>query len=76
MHVLFSQCKNEAVKAMSRVLVGVEMLRCNRNHGLMEFSVPSLTMVRSTMRYQKKDSMTFITSTGFDTKNPPFVFLL
>ncbi|XP_053477642.1 cilia- and flagella-associated protein 46 isoform X1 [Ictalurus furcatus] len=39
------KCKNEAVKAMSHVLVGVEMLRCNRNHGLMEFSVPSLTML-------------------------------
>ncbi|MCJ8730419.1 hypothetical protein PDJAM_G00184270 [Pangasius djambal] len=39
------ECKNEAVKAMSRVLVGVEMMRCNTNHGLMEFSVPSLTML-------------------------------
>ncbi|KAF4090490.1 hypothetical protein AMELA_G00052800 [Ameiurus melas] len=39
------KCKNEAVYAMSRVLVGVEMLRCNRNRGLMEFSVPSLTML-------------------------------
>ncbi|XP_027030821.2 cilia- and flagella-associated protein 46 isoform X5 [Tachysurus fulvidraco] len=37
------ECKNEAVQAMSRVLVGVEMLRCNSNHPLMEFSVPSLT---------------------------------
>lgn len=44
----FFQCKNEAVQAMSRVLVGVEMLRCNSNHALMEFSVPNLTMVRST----------------------------
>ncbi|XP_046691474.1 cilia- and flagella-associated protein 46 isoform X1 [Silurus meridionalis] len=39
------ECKNEAVRAMSRVLVGVEMMRCNTNHGLMEFSVPSLTML-------------------------------
>ncbi|KAM9477000.1 cilia- and flagella-associated protein 46 [Clarias gariepinus] len=37
------ECKNEAVQTMSRVLVGVEMLRCNSNPGLMEFSVPSLT---------------------------------
>ncbi|KAF5902114.1 cilia- and flagella-associated protein 46 isoform X3, partial [Clarias magur] len=37
------ECKNEAVRTMSRVLVGVEMLRCNSNPGLMEFSVPSLT---------------------------------
>ncbi|XP_058242545.1 cilia- and flagella-associated protein 46 isoform X2 [Hemibagrus wyckioides] len=37
------ECKNEAMQAMSRVLVGVEMLRCNSNHGPMEFSVPSLT---------------------------------
>ncbi|GAA6097380.1 cilia- and flagella-associated protein 46 isoform X2, partial [Tachysurus ichikawai] len=37
------ECKNEAMQAMSRVLVGVEMLRCNSNHPPMEFSVPSLT---------------------------------
>ncbi|XP_060780970.1 cilia- and flagella-associated protein 46 [Neoarius graeffei] len=39
-------CTNEAMHAMSRVLVGVEMLRCNsHNHGPMAFSVPSLTML-------------------------------
>ncbi|XP_069395061.1 cilia- and flagella-associated protein 46 isoform X1 [Paralichthys olivaceus] len=36
------QCVNEGVSAMTRVLVGVEMLQCNRNPGHMEFSVPSL----------------------------------
>ncbi|TSK22638.1 Cilia- and flagella-associated protein 46 [Bagarius yarrelli] len=38
-----TEYKNEEVQAMSRVLVGVEMLRCNSNHGVMEFFVPSLT---------------------------------
>ncbi|XP_062851474.1 cilia- and flagella-associated protein 46 [Trichomycterus rosablanca] len=38
-------CKNEAVAAMSRVLVGVEMLRCNCNPGLMEFTVPNLAVL-------------------------------
>ncbi|KAL7877973.1 hypothetical protein SRHO_G00046160 [Serrasalmus rhombeus] len=36
------ESKNEAVAAMSRVLVGVEMLLCNTNPRLMEFTVPSL----------------------------------
>ncbi|XP_074531827.1 cilia- and flagella-associated protein 46 isoform X2 [Halichoeres trimaculatus] len=36
------ECENEEVLAMTRVLVGVEMLQCNRNPGHMEFSVPSL----------------------------------
>ncbi|XP_026165910.1 cilia- and flagella-associated protein 46 isoform X3 [Mastacembelus armatus] len=40
------ECENEEVSAMMQVLVGVEMLLCNRNPGHMEFSVPSLpTMV-------------------------------
>ncbi|XP_066535415.1 cilia- and flagella-associated protein 46 isoform X2 [Hoplias malabaricus] len=34
--------QNEAVTAMSRVLVGVEMLLCNKDPRLMEFVVPSL----------------------------------
>ncbi|XP_071380722.1 cilia- and flagella-associated protein 46 [Centroberyx affinis] len=41
------ECKNELVSAMTRVLVGVEMLQCNSNPRQMEFSVPSLsTLVR------------------------------
>ncbi|KAI4874895.1 hypothetical protein NFI96_034468 [Prochilodus magdalenae] len=36
------ESKNEAVAAMSRVLVGVEMLLCNTTPRLMEFNVPSL----------------------------------
>lgn len=43
--VLLMQCKNEEVSAMTRVLVGVEMLQCNRNPRHMEFSVPSLSTV-------------------------------
>lgn len=39
------QCENEEVSAMMRVLVGVEMLQCNRNPRHMEFSVPSLSTV-------------------------------
>ncbi|XP_034148794.1 cilia- and flagella-associated protein 46 isoform X2 [Esox lucius] len=39
------ECKNEAVSAMTRVLVGVEMLRCNSPPRQMEFSVPSLSML-------------------------------
>ncbi len=39
------QCENEEVSAMTRVLVGVEMLQCNRNPRHMEFSVPSLSTV-------------------------------
>ncbi|XP_056147442.1 cilia- and flagella-associated protein 46 [Lampris incognitus] len=38
-----NECKNEPVSAMTRVLVGVEMLQCNSNSGHMEFSVPSLS---------------------------------
>lgn len=45
------------MQAMSRVLVGVEMLWCNSNHGPMEFTVPSLTTVNSAMLYIKKESM-------------------
>eukprot|EP00063_Salmo_salar_P080807 XP_014055642.1 PREDICTED: cilia- and flagella-associated protein 46 isoform X6 [Salmo salar] len=41
------ECKNEAVSAMTRVLVGVEMLLCNSHPRQIEFSVPSLsTLVR------------------------------
>ncbi|CAB1312512.1 unnamed protein product [Coregonus sp. 'balchen'] len=41
------ECKNEAVSAMTRVLVGVEMLLCNSHPRHIEFSVPSLsTLVR------------------------------
>ncbi|XP_049337763.1 cilia- and flagella-associated protein 46-like [Astyanax mexicanus] len=39
------ESKNESVAAMSRVLVGVEMLLCNSNLRLMEFSVPSLRVL-------------------------------
>uniref|UniRef100_A0A3B3VSN3 Cilia and flagella associated protein 46 n=1 Tax=Poecilia latipinna TaxID=48699 RepID=A0A3B3VSN3_9TELE len=35
--------KDKEVAAMSRVLVGVEMLNCNRHPKLMDFSVPSLS---------------------------------
>ncbi|XP_049456510.1 cilia- and flagella-associated protein 46 isoform X3 [Epinephelus fuscoguttatus] len=41
------ECENEEVSAMTRVLVGVEMLQCNRNPGHMEFSVPSLSTLVS-----------------------------
>ena len=41
------QCKNESVSAMTRVLVGVEMFLCNSHPRQMEFSVPSLSAVRS-----------------------------
>ncbi|XP_027134224.1 cilia- and flagella-associated protein 46 isoform X3 [Larimichthys crocea] len=37
------ECENEEVLAMTRVLVGVEMLQCNRDPRHMEFSVPSLS---------------------------------
>ncbi|XP_029496742.2 cilia- and flagella-associated protein 46 isoform X1 [Oncorhynchus nerka] len=41
------ECKNEAVSAMTRVLVGVEMLLCSSHPRQIEFSVPSLsTLVR------------------------------
>lgn len=40
------QSKNEAVTSMSRVLVGVEMIQCNRNSRLMEFIVPSVSVVK------------------------------
>ncbi|XP_058652539.1 cilia- and flagella-associated protein 46-like isoform X3 [Onychostoma macrolepis] len=39
------ESKNEAVTAVSRVLVAVEMLRCNRSSRLMQFSVPSLSVL-------------------------------
>lgn len=41
----YLQCENEEVSAMTRVLVAVEMLQCNRNPRHMEFSVPSLSTV-------------------------------
>ncbi|XP_044070722.1 cilia- and flagella-associated protein 46 isoform X2 [Siniperca chuatsi] len=41
------ECENEEVSAMTRVLVGVEMLQCNRNPRHMEFSVPSLSTLVS-----------------------------
>ncbi|XP_056093177.1 cilia- and flagella-associated protein 46 [Rhinichthys klamathensis goyatoka] len=41
------ESKSEAVAAVSRVLVAIEMLRCNRNARLMEFSVPSLSVLVS-----------------------------
>ncbi|XP_073690617.1 cilia- and flagella-associated protein 46 [Garra rufa] len=39
------ESKNEAVTAVSRVLVAVEMLQSNRNSRLMEFTVPSLSVL-------------------------------
>ncbi|XP_016414315.1 cilia- and flagella-associated protein 46-like [Sinocyclocheilus rhinocerous] len=39
------ESKNEAVTAMSRVLVAVEMLQCNRSSRLMQFTVPSLSVL-------------------------------
>ncbi|XP_030298554.1 cilia- and flagella-associated protein 46 isoform X3 [Sparus aurata] len=41
------ECENEEVLAMTRVLVAVEMLQCNRNPRHMEFSVPSLSTLVS-----------------------------
>ncbi|XP_051232115.1 cilia- and flagella-associated protein 46 [Dicentrarchus labrax] len=41
------ECENEEVSAMTRVLVGVEMLQCNRDPRHMEFSVPSLSTLVS-----------------------------
>ncbi|XP_031140179.1 cilia- and flagella-associated protein 46 isoform X1 [Sander lucioperca] len=37
------ESENDEVSVMTRVLVGVEMLQCNRNPRHMEFSVPSLS---------------------------------
>uniref|UniRef100_A0A3B4VED7 Cilia and flagella associated protein 46 n=1 Tax=Seriola dumerili TaxID=41447 RepID=A0A3B4VED7_SERDU len=45
--VPFSTTLNEEVSAMTRVLIGVEMLQCNRNPRHMEFSVPSLSSLVS-----------------------------
>lgn len=55
---------------MSRVLIGVEMLHCNSNHGLMDFSVPNLTMV--SVWYQKRimTSFTSPVSLVFIIKDP------
>ncbi|KAL1263718.1 hypothetical protein QQF64_006457, partial [Cirrhinus molitorella] len=39
------ESKNEAVMSMSRVLVAVEMLQCNKNSKLMEFNVPNLSVL-------------------------------
>ncbi|GLD56038.1 cilia- and flagella-associated protein 46, partial [Lates japonicus] len=41
------ECENEEVSAMTHVLVGVEMLQCNKNPRHMEFSVPSLSTLVS-----------------------------
>ncbi|XP_070834007.1 cilia- and flagella-associated protein 46 [Chaetodon trifascialis] len=41
------ECENAQVSAMTHVLVGVEMLHCNRNRRHMEFSVPSLSTLVS-----------------------------
>ncbi|KAM8739310.1 cilia- and flagella-associated protein 46 isoform 1-T1 [Acanthopagrus schlegelii] len=41
------ECENEEVLAVTRVLVAVEMLQCNRNPRHMEFSVPSLSTLVS-----------------------------
>ncbi|KAM7408201.1 hypothetical protein PAMA_002070 [Pampus argenteus] len=41
------ECTNEEVLAMTRVLVGVEMLQCNSIPRHMEFSVPSLSTLVS-----------------------------
>uniref|UniRef100_UPI0037E7646D cilia- and flagella-associated protein 46 n=1 Tax=Semicossyphus pulcher TaxID=241346 RepID=UPI0037E7646D len=41
------ESENEEVSAMTRVLVGLEMLQCNRNPRHMEFSVPSLSTLVS-----------------------------
>ncbi|XP_043110720.1 cilia- and flagella-associated protein 46-like [Puntigrus tetrazona] len=42
-HKLDINDESEALRAVSRVLVTVEMFRCNRNPRLMQFSVPSLS---------------------------------
>nr|XP_021336588.1 cilia- and flagella-associated protein 46 [Danio rerio] len=39
------ESENEAVSAMSRVLIAVEMLQCNRKSKLMEFTVPALSVL-------------------------------
>ncbi|KAG7229993.1 hypothetical protein INR49_009713 [Caranx melampygus] len=41
------ECENEGASAMTSVLVGVEMLQCNRNPRHMEFSPPSLSSLVS-----------------------------
>uniref|UniRef100_A0A8C3AX50 Cilia and flagella associated protein 46 n=1 Tax=Cyclopterus lumpus TaxID=8103 RepID=A0A8C3AX50_CYCLU len=41
------ECENEEVSAMTRVLVAVEMLQCNRNPRHKEFSVPGLSSLVS-----------------------------
>ncbi|KAI7806039.1 putative tetratricopeptide repeat protein 40, partial [Triplophysa rosa] len=52
------QSKNEAVTAMSRVLVGVEMIQCERNSRLMEFIVPAVSvLVQMTQDCQWSDSV-------------------
>ncbi|XP_041867180.1 cilia- and flagella-associated protein 46 isoform X2 [Melanotaenia boesemani] len=45
--VFKNECGNDEVSSMTRVLVGVEMLRCNRNPGHMESSIPSLSALVS-----------------------------
>ncbi|XP_026079139.1 cilia- and flagella-associated protein 46 [Carassius auratus] len=39
------ESKSEAVASVSRLLVAVEMLQCNRSSRLMQFSVPSLSVL-------------------------------
>ncbi|KAA0718385.1 Cilia- and flagella-associated protein 46 [Triplophysa tibetana] len=52
------QSKNEAVTAMSRVLVGVEMIQCERNSRLMEFIVPAVSVLaQMTQDCQWSDSV-------------------
>ncbi|XP_039478106.1 cilia- and flagella-associated protein 46 isoform X2 [Oreochromis aureus] len=47
MKILKEESENEDMSAMACVLVGVEMLQCNRNPRHMEFSVPSLSTLVS-----------------------------
>lgn len=43
--LLLMQCKNAEVSAMTRVLVGVEMLQCSQSPRHQEISAPSLSTV-------------------------------
>ncbi|XP_026046614.1 cilia- and flagella-associated protein 46 isoform X3 [Astatotilapia calliptera] len=47
MNMLKEESENEDMSVMACVLVGVEMLQCNRNPRHMEFSVPSLSTLVS-----------------------------
>lgn len=44
-HYSLSHLQNEDMSALMHVLVGVEMLQCNKNPRRMEFTVPSLCTV-------------------------------